>query len=344
MIRIKKQTLMSIGLVVLLCSCISSKEVKDEYVSLVPVDSLCSVVGIPTTMKLFDDKLFLVDMFNGESLISVYDIKTKAKVFSFGEKGNGPEEFLQITSLDFSDKGNGQIEMLAFDPVRKQCSIYNYQHLLNGNRNKEKSLNIAASVPYLYELYKLNKGYIATGRLEKDKYVLFSDSLEVFDYKGEYRPKPMKGIPDVLHSLANYGKTEFSLDKKKMVEIVYNASVLSMYDVNLDNIAKRWEYVIDELDYKVIDGSINKKSVMGYLSAYVGDRYVYALYSGKPENLDEIATYGDEIHVLDYDGKMVERIKIERPAFSLAVDESENKIFTLCHIPETMVFVYDYER
>ena len=333
---------MSIGLVVLLCSCISSKEVKDEYVSLVPVD--CSVVGIPTTMKLFDDKLFLVDMFNGESLISVYDIKTKAKVFSFGEKGNGPEEFLQITSLDFSDKGNGQIEMLAFDPVRKQCSIYNYQHLLNGNRNKEKSLNIAASVPYLYELYKLNKGYIATGRLEKDKYVLFSDSLEVFDYKGEYRPKPMKGIPDVLHSLANYGKTEFSLDKKKMVEIVYNASVLSMYDVNLDNIAKRWEYVIDELDYKVIDGSINKKSVMGYLSAYVGDRYVYALYSGKPENLDEIATYGDEIHVLDYDGKMVERIKIERPAFSLAVDESENKIFTLCHIPETMVFVYDYER
>ena len=335
---------MSIGLVVLLCSCISSKEVKDEYVSLVPVDSLCSVVGIPTTMKLFDDKLFLVDMFNGESLISVYDIKTKAKVFSFGEKGNGPEEFLQITSLDFSDKGNGQIEMLAFDPVRKQCSIYNYQHLLNGNRNKEKSLNIAASVPYLYELYKLNKGYIATGRLEKDKYVLFSDSLEVSDYKGEYRPKPMKGIPDVLHSLANYGKTEFSLDKKKMVEIVYNASVLSMYDVNLDNIAKRWEYVIDELDYKVIDGSINKKSVMGYLSAYVGDRYVYALYSGKPENLDEIATYGDEIHVLDYDGKMVERIKIERPAFSLAVDESENKIFTLCHIPETMVFVYDYER
>lgn len=344
MIRTKKQTLMSIGLVVLLCSCISSKEVKDEYVSLVPVDSLCSVEGIPTTMKLFDGKLFLVDMFNGESLISAYDIKTKAKVFSFGEKGNGPEEFLQITSLDFSDKGNGQIEMLAFDPVRKQCSIYNYQHLLSGNRNKEKSLKIVASVPYLYELYRLDKGYIATGRMEKDKYVLFSDSLEVFDYKGEYRPKPMKGIPDALHSLANYGKTEFSLDKNKMVEIVYNAPVLSMYDVNLDDIAKRWEYVIGELDYNVVDGNINKKSVMGYLSAYVGDKYVYALYSGKPENLDEIATYGDEIHVFDYDGKMVERIKIERPAFSLVVDESENRIFTLCHIPETKVFVYDYER
>ena len=117
-----------------------------------------------------------------------------------------------------------------------------------------------------------------------------------------------------------------------------------MYDINLNNITKRWEYKIDELDYNVVDGSVVNNSVMGYLSAYVGNNYVYALYSGVPENINEIATYGNEIHIFDNEGNMVDRIKIEKSAFSLVVDESEGKIFTLCHIPETIVLIYDYKR
>ena len=336
--------LMCLGVVLLFSSCGFSQVKKGQITYLEPVDSLCSIIGLPTIMKLFDGKLFLVDMFSGDSLISVFDIKTKNSLISFGRKGNGPEEFLHISNIDFYRNKENQIELLVFDSMRRKCISYNYSELLKNRILEGICMNIDKSIPNLYELYKIDNGYIATGRIEKCKYVKLSDSLKVIDFMGDYRPKPFKSVPNDLHRLANYGKTEFSLDKRRMAEIVYKASVLSLYDINLNNITQRWEYKIDELDYNVVDGSVVNNSVMGYLSAYVGNNYVYALYSGVPENINEIATYGNEIHIFDNEGNMVDRIKIEKSAFSLVVDESEGKIFTLCHIPETIVLIYDYKR
>lgn len=342
MIRSKKKMLLCIGMILLLSSCNFSREMKNGETSLAPVDSMCSVIGLPTGMKLFDGKLFLVDMFNGESLISVFDLKTKQNLISFGKRGNGPEEFLHISNIDFKRNADNQTELLVFDPAKKKCHLYDYQELLNGRISESACLNVDDSAPSLHELHKLDNGYIATGKIDENKYVRLSESLKPIDYIGSYRPKPFNAIPDAVHRQANNGKTEFSQDKKGMVEIVYNASVLSYFEVGTEGLQKKWEYMIDELDYEVVDGSIVNKSVVGYLSAYVGQKSVYALYSGEKENLGEIATYGTEIHVFDYDGKMVDKIKLERSAFLISVDEANKKIYTLSHVPETVVLIYDY--
>ena len=339
----KRKILVCMGLVFVLISCTISQTQKGREIVLTPIDSLCSVIGLPTIMELFDGKLFLVDMFNGDSLISVFDIKTNKKILSFGKKGNGPEEFLHISNIDFKRNIENQIELLVFDPIRQKCFSYNYEELFNDGVLKGVSFKMDTSVPNLFELYKLESGYIATGKIEGNKYLRLSDSLKIIDFFGNYRPKPIDAIPDVLHRQANYGKTELSLDKKKMVEIVYSASVLSLYDIEKDGITKKWEYLLDELDYDVVDGSVVNKSVVGYISAHAGRNNIYALFSGEAENLDEIAAYGNEIHVFDYDGKLVDKIKLERSAFLLSVDEEEGKLFALCHVPETVVLVYNYK-
>ena len=339
----KMKILIYLGLVIMLLSCSNSNIKKEIDSDLTPVDSLCSVIGLPTAMKLFDGKLFLVDMFNRDSLISIFDVETNKKILSFGKKGDGPEEFLHISNIDFKRNDRNQLELLVYDSIRKKCFSYNYKELLNGGSVKGVCLNVDNSVPYLYELYKIENGYVATGKIETNKYVHLSDSLKIIGCFGDYRPKANRAAPNVLHRQANYGKTELSSDKKKLVEIIYNASVLSLYDIEKNGITKRWEYLLKELDYNIVEGSVVNKSVVGYISAHVGEKYIYALYSGEPENLDEIATYGHEIHVFNYDGKLVDKIKLERSAFLLSVDEDKGKLFALCHIPETIVLVYDYQ-
>ena len=71
--------------------------------------------------------------------------------------------------------------------------------------------------------YKIENGYVATGKIETNKYVHLSDSLKIIGCFGDYRPKANRAAPNVLHRQANYGKTELSLDKKKLVEIIYNS-------------------------------------------------------------------------------------------------------------------------
>ena len=342
MIFIIRLLLMGIGFVIMMYSCDSSHKLKENFTFLVPSDSLCNIIGIPTVMKLFDEKLFVVDMFNGDSLITVFDIKTKKKLISFGQRGSGPNEFLHINSVDFKRNSDNEIEIFVFDPIQQKYFLYNYNGLLEGDSCQVFNVNIGKSVPNLHELYKIDGGYIATGKMEENKYVLLSDSLEVVKYIGDYRPKPANTISNVLHRQANNGKTELSLDKKMMAEIVFNASALSLYDIESDYIEKKWEFIIKELDYDVVDGVIVNKSLVGYLSASVGNNHVYALYSGKPENMDEIATYGNEVHVFDLDGKLVDRIRFSKDAYLIQVDEKKGKIYSLCHVPETIVLVYDY--
>lgn len=324
----------------MLFSCDSSKkQVVSEHLK--SIDSLLLEVGIPTEMKKCGNSIFIVDMFNGDSLISIYDIEKKKKIYSFGKKGNGPNEFLHISNLDISYNEKNELLLYVFDPIRKKITTYKYDSLMNKTNILCNEETIKDHIPYLEGVWKLENGYISIGRMENNKYVLLSDSLDILKFSGNYRPKHDKNISNVLHRRANHGKIELSWDKKTMVEIVYNASVLSCYNIKTDSLDKKWEHVIEELDYHIDGKEIVNNNVMGYLSASVGSHYVYALYSGHYANPDEIATYGNEVHVYDNQGNLKFNLILESPAFLLSVDENKGKIFALCHEPETTVMIYN---
>lgn len=156
---------------------------------------------------------------------------------------------------------------------------------------------------------------------------------------GMYRKKPSDDIPDMLHAIANYGKSFISDNRYFLAEIIYNASVLSFYDLKKKE--KLWEYCLGDLDYRIDGESIIYKSVVGYLSISLTDKYIYALYSGEKDKEDDIATYGKMIYIFNYDGELVNKYQLSISAFSISVDYENRKLYALSHQPEPKIYIYD---
>jgi len=342
----KKYVFFCFLLLLILGACSSKKQNKrisnKETVLLHSSDSLPLSIGLPTQMAYSDDKLFLVDMFAENKLVTVYDLQKNDTLLSFGQKGEGPYEYLQINSIDVYKNDKGRLMVSVFDPSQSKLGVYDYDSLLELKSLYIPTILSAKAVGFsLHEILKTSKGYLATGMTTTGKYIALNNNLSVSNIFGKYREKPIKSIPDMSNVLANYGKTVFSDDRSSFVEIVYNASALSCYKLGGDSANLQWENVIHDLDYKMEGASVINKAPMGYLSAcFVGDN-VYALYSGEMEDEDEIATYGKEIHKYDNKGHIVAEYHLDKSAFAFCIDKMRGKLYVLSHKPEPAIWVYD---
>ena len=318
-------------------SCTDNNE---EVKTVSPSDSISAFLNLPTSIELFGDKLFVVDPFDKEGMVKVIDLKTKDICFQFAPKGEGPNELLHVGSMDiYRDVKNNMIINL-FDPTTQRLYIYNYDSLsIMRNKYTPEVHNLSDSDVSCHELLKIDNGYVTTGKAERYKYIILSDSFQVIDQFGMYRKKPSDDIPDMLHAIANYGKSFISGNRYFLAEIIYNAPVLSFYDLKKKE--KLWEYCLGDLDYRIDGESIIYKSVVGYLSISLTDKYIYALYSGEKDKEDDIATYGKMIHIFNYDRELVNKYQLSISAFSISVDYENKKLYALSHQPEPKIYIYD---
>ena len=261
-------------------------------------------------------------------------------MLEFGDKGEGPGEFLHVSSMEFQQE-NGILWLSLFDPVKKCLTSFKVSDLEKGiaegqvKKVKEESIRLS-------ELYKVDGGYLATGVFTQGKYAIFDDSLNLQRYEGSFLENA-QGIQDsVKHSIANNGNTVFSADGKNFTEVVYMASVLSFCKMEEKHPVKVSDYVIKPLNYKVEDDHILNNEVEGYLSASYGSKHIYALYCGVPES-DDIATYGNTVHVFSLDGKLERVLELDHSAFQICINDEESKLYVLSHEPEACIWIYSLQ-
>jgi hypothetical protein len=330
--------------IVFLESCNPNKENPDiSFIS--PVDSLSVHLGIPVFAKYYDNKLFIMDVYGKNGLIQVVDIDKDSILFSFAQKGVGPGEYQHISNIDIYDDNSNTI-LGILDPITKTYRQYSYDSLLI-NKSESKSLKhfrLETDIT-LTDFYKMDSIYVGTGITDKGKFVLFSDSFTNERYQGYYRPKPHKSIPDILHVRANLGRTFISPDRKTIANTVYIAGTLDVFEI-LDNgnIRHKGEHVINEIDYSIEGDAFRNNNVIGYLSGDITKKFIYALYSGEKEDQNEIATYGRQIHVFNYSGKLIKKYDIQKHVFGITIDKEKNRLYAIAHIPEPKVFVYQLDE
>lgn len=80
----------------------------------------------------------------------------------------------------------------------------------------------------------------------------------------------------------------------------------------------------------------------GYVDLESTDRHVYALFSGNlMGEAGQQTFFGRQVHVFDWSGRMVERLELDAPAVSIAVNRNESRLFAVWHDPEPSVVRYD---
>lgn len=305
-----------------------------------PSDTITSDIALPTIMKYYDGRLYVVDLFTDKTSVKILDVSTHKVLSDFGQHGHGPGEFLHISSMDVYKKGDG-VHVLFYDPMKACVTDYSVKDLLAGNQNGT-SVVVAGKDDVRYsEIYKLAKGYIATGLFSNgSKYAMLDDSLRLVNYEGKYLENAGNSKDAMKLAIANNGQTVFNKDRSRFTEVVYMANELSFYKVDGREIDKDAQYTIAPLNYDVSGDHIKNNENEGYLSAAYSKDNVFALYCGIPES-DGIATYAKEVHVFDLDGNLQKKLVLDHAAFQICVNDDGTKLFVLYHEPEPCIVTYD---
>jgi hypothetical protein len=328
---------------VLIASCGEKKNSMPVLKTMSPTDSLNVFLGLPTRLVIYEpeQKMFVINLFGADMLINVIDIVSDSILFSFAAKGQGPDEYLSVSNIEIY-KENSKMTVGIFDLSANVYRKYDYDSLIC---YKEKTLPFQTSknkTNYKFHfLHKTDSGYIATGFFTEGKFALLDTALNIERFCCQYKPKPNGSISDHLNAKANLGRCFLSPDRKFLGNIIYIASVLNLYRIEEDKISPQWEYIINDIDYEVRNENYINTQVEGYMSGFMTDSLIYALYCGRDKDLNTSATYAKELHIFDYNGILTERYDLQRELFDICIDKRNKKMYTITHIPEPKILIYE---
>ena len=335
-----KRTIMlfSFSLLFFISSCsYSDKKNVVDTINIFPVDSLSTFIGLPIFINYYDDKLFVVEAFGSERFIKVIDVVNDSLIFSFVDRGSGPNECLSVASLDIYDDDNHGTVVGIYDLSSRIYQVYSYTELLEMKHLTEPILRKRFPDSRYGSFIRLDSMYLATNLGGGKRFILYDDSLNNGKPVCDYRPKPSAEIPDALHALLHNGRTFVSPDRKKIGSVIFLAPLLSVFTVEKQNVQPAWDYVIEEMNYTVRGNDYKINTPTGYLSGAFSEKYVYGLFCGKKEGESD---YGDELDVFSYDGELLRKYHLAQPAFGISIDEVNNKLYVLVHEPEPTILIY----
>jgi len=327
----------------LLGACRPNRHQDISHAQLRAVDSSSFFMGLPYEMEAYKDYLFVYDFLGEEGLISVVDPLKDSVLFSFLNKGGGPNEVVSFSDLDLFSR-NGSDLFGVFDGYTKKYRAYATESILTDRTISspvfEGSLEDVAYP--INQLQKTSYGYIANGFFLEGKFALLDDSLQLVRYAGAYRPQKNTNVSQDRHAFANIAKSGMSPDRKHLANFPLLAGIVEFYALDADTVTKVWEYVKHELDYEVkSSGSIRSKNVEGFLDVYVTDRHVFALYSGEMKAPEGGTTLGKYVYQFDLKGNLLKIYELDRKVICPLVVGNRMKAFV--HNPEPMIVEYEIE-
>ena len=320
----------------------SDKKETVNVVNIFPVDSISTFVEFPLFVKYYDNKLFVIEAFGQNRFIKVIDTVNDSLMFSFVDRGNGPNECLSVVSIDIYDDDTYGTVVGIFDVMSRIYQVYSYVELFEMKHLAQPVLKKHFPNSRYCSFNKADEMFIATDLSGNNKrFMLYDYSFDNKKSVCEYRPKPSETFSDETHAILHNGRTFVSPDRNLIGNVIFIAPVLEIFTVEKQNVQPAWEYVIKEMDYTVNGNRSKSKTTLGYLSGVFSDKYIYALFCGKEENE---GNYGNDLDVFSYDGEFLKKYRLAQPAFGICIDESKNKLYTLIHEPEPKILIYHIDN
>ena len=291
-------------------------------------DSFSTELSMPSSMDLVNGYFVVSDMFGADGMVDVYNNSGKL-VAKIAPKGESANEVLEVSGLDHYSMG-AKTYLNVYDLERRKMLTYDFSSLTLKDNNKAFPVvkNFISDNRY-YGICKLQCGYAAMGTFEDYKFDILDNSLKLIGRYGDYLPNKEEVTNKMVNATANYGKSIVSPDKTLLVNVTYAAGVLRFYSVKGNVLHHAKDAVVEPMDYKVNGTDYENNHGMGFLSAAISDKFVYAVYSGEKENPDIPIPVGQYVYKYDYNGNLLDIYRLDKPTFSIAVDKNDKHIYTI---------------
>lgn len=299
------------------------------------------ILGQPFLINYIDSSLLIYDNI-ADSLFSLMSLKNESKyqIWSFGRRGQGDNEFLQVFSVarmkedslvGIYDCFKHELVQLNLEEIKKGKEVY--------RRIKKDDILSNKIYPTCYN------NFVGIGFYEKNMFSL-SDTTKLINYFYEYpfKDKSEHAIPNRLRGLAYQGTLSQNRSLDKFVYAVRSAPIFSLYKVDKMHIEETYQFIGGYPEYKPeengneMSAPISSKSKVSFIGSYGTDSYVYLLYSGK--SIAEAKTdafKGSCIYRLKWDGTPDCKFVLDTSITNFCVDDTDRNIYAITEMEDWSV-------
>lgn len=286
------------------------------------------------------DSSLVIQNFDADSLLLILNLKNK-NITSYIPLGNGPNEF---TRIDISQKISDSTFLFQ---DTNSAQLYE-MNIITGEIKKGYGFEDSR---YL-EVVKMKDNYIATGIFDEGMFAIRNNKDSVY-YLHKYPNDKIDDSKTQAKALAYQGKLLANESNERFIFCSTQFSYFEIFQYNENTINSIKKSYIGEYDYVVSPDHSSRvfahpyeNNREGYIDAYITDKRIYLLYSGRSIGDTNITTHekaslANIILVYDWDGnplvQYVSDVDLER----ICVNISENIIYAISYNPDPEIVFFE---
>jgi hypothetical protein len=298
-------------------------------------------LGMPHLMSVSGEYLLVADIGGGAAL---HVLREGRLIASFGRKGQGPGEFSAIRTIQPTPDGRN---VWLYDPGNTRLTLLDLEAVVSGRENAVAETVILRSNLLPMNAVRLSDTLIASsGLFTGGRLALFAATGDLRRVVGAL-PPTRDGVPVQVAQHAYTGTLVRHPERPLLALATRHADRLEFYDLRGDFRRIARGPVGFEPVYQVQSrGGVPFMATgddlrFGYVDLVAAGDRLYALFSGHTRaERPGRANFGQQVHVFDWEGRLVQVMELDEPVLSLAVEEEERTLYTVRHDPQPAIVRY----
>ena len=285
----------------------------------------------PLSIDLSNNELLILDD-NNTKLLKVINLNGEF-INSCANIGRGPNEFNQITSIDYENNIIG-----VYDQGFKCYTNIYADNTFKREWENDLELDMAREI--------WDSMFICSAVHDSTALYLLNYNGDIVDRNEMFPPRP-NSIPLISHSMACSGYLSTYEHSPFFVRSVVYDGGLDVFKIENNKIIHKWRFSNFDMDYDIIKEydnvpKPNDRTRKGYISISMGKDNIFGLFSGS-NIIGENLSSSNEIHVFDYEGKHISKIILDKFVKCIAVNKEQSKLVTIQIDDKEGVFILIYE-
>ncbi len=300
-------------------------------------------LAVPTDVEIVGEYLVLVDR-RAEHPIHVLRRASGELVRSLGREGDGPGEYRALRSI--TPIPGSSTEFWAYDMANARLThidLADEQTLARPWEAQLLKLETPARVTGIE--WAADNSVIAAGFFDAGRLGLFASDGTMLGAVGDLPTHTEQETPAIVLQHAYMGTLKAHPDRSRLAMGLRHASWIEIRDANGVLLA-RTELPSERFGPEFEVADTEKGPMMrsdetlrfGYIDIAVTSGRIYGLYSGRTRAGNRgRANFGQQIHVFDWSGELIEVTDVERDLIAIAVDADDSLLYGVSHDPAPMV-------
>ena len=262
---------------------------------------------------------------------------------SWGREGRGPGEFLSLWGIQREGRSD---RVWLYDPGQTRLTLLDVSALVGGGDPLVEVLRLQTDFVPMTAVWVGDSAIVSSGLFADGRFARFDRGGVLRSVAGPL-PSARDGTPAAVAQHAYSGTLVAHPERSLIAIATRHADRLEIHHVDGRPIRTARGPLGFEPVYevKIVEGHPNMATGdelrFGYVDAAAEGEHIYALYSGRTRGEPGKSHFGGEVHVFDWEGRLLRILPLDERALAIAVDPDERTLYTIRHDPEPAVLRYE---